>query len=1120
MTRENFVSPGDENDLELDLGDATMVGSLEGSFEGSFEGTVAGTIMVPDEAAAPPPVERPPLPAERPPSLPPRSRVATGTPAPRHEAPGRAPAPRHEAPGRAPAPRRAPMVPPAQPRPATVRPAPSRPATGIHAPASAAVTPAPASAAGASASGVSATPGAAGEGVALPEAGTRVRHYELIRELGRGGMGTVFLARDIKLGRRVAIKFLQGSGNRELTDRFVLEARATAQCSHENIVIIHEVDEHKGNPFMVLEYMQGVPLTKHLVEGHRMATSRAVELIVPVVRALECAHAQEIVHRDLKPDNIFVTDTGTVKVLDFGIAKLVQQQQQQPRRRRQPGGGTQDGWPTGDGNTELTQLGALVGTMPYMSPEQWMGEGVDLRTDIWAVGIILFKMVVGHHPLAPLRGQQLMVTAMLDQPMPRVAMFCPDVPPELADVIDRCLVKPKEQRMSSASALLEALEPLMPGRFGRRLVSSDRSPYAGLSAFQEADADRFFGRAQEISALATRLRDQPLIGVVGPSGVGKSSFVRAGLVPALKQSGEPWETLVVRPGRNPMAALANVVAPMIRASSSSPASSSGVSGASPASSPGSSPGTGPSYNTTSMTSASLADDISAQEVVLKRLQVEPGFLGTVLRSRARRHGRRILLFVDQFEELYTLIPDIEERMAFTTCLAGVADDATTPLRIVLSIRSDFLDRVAEDQRFMSELTQGLFFLLPPSRDGLRDAIVQPAEMAGYHFEVPRMVDHMLDTLESTSGALPLLQFAASKLWDARDTQRRLLSEQSYLDIGGIQGALASHADAVMAELSPQAQTLLRSVFLRLVTPERTRAIASVAELRELSRDPGEVQRLVDHLVQARLLVVQTGAAADGPSVEIVHESLVHSWPLLRRWLDENQDDAAFLEQLRTAAKQWQARNRPHGLLWRGDAMEEARRWHRRFRGELPALQQEYLSAVFNLGARATRVRRFLVAAGMVLLTGIAGVATVGYVTVNDAEKVATAQAAAAQDAEQRMREQFVKLQQSMEAQKLAEKQAREALLEAQAANDEVAQREAELADTNDDLLSALEKATKAKRRARRASKRALRGEEQALRAEGEARNANERLGDMLEREQDRVKRLERQLGGTIFEDLN
>ncbi len=929
---------------------------------------------------------------------------------------------------------------------------------------------------------------------ALPTPGTRVGHYELIRELGRGGMGAVFLARDTKLGRRVAIKFLHSGGQAELTQRFILEARVTAQVSHENIVVIHEVEEYEGNPYMVLEYLQGEPLTALMSEGKRIPPGRAVELMVPVVRALIRAHAHEIVHRDLKPDNIFLTESGTVKVLDFGIAKLVQQHQSREKERRGRGGLAARIAAAEDGHTELTRQGALVGTIPYMSPEQWMGMGVDHRSDVWAVGILLYKMLAGRHPLAPLKGHQLMVTAMLDQPMPSLREACPDVGENLIRVVDRCLRKPIGERYASAKDLLEALEPLLPGRYTRSL-RIDESPYAGLSAFQESDANRFFGRNREIAALVTRMRDQPLIGVVGPSGVGKSSFVRAGVVPALKHSGESWKTIVIRPGRNPMAALADVAASVVGTS------------------------------TTGVSSTTVADDISEQQGFMQRLRDEPGFLGTVLRSRARKSGQKILLFIDQFEELYTLIPDLEERRAFTECLSGVADDATTPLRVVLSIRSDFLDRVTEDERFMAELSQGLFFLMPPNRDSLREAITMPAEMAGYRFEVDGMVDHMIDTLASTAGALPLLQFTATKLWDARDENRKLLTESSYIAMGGTEGALASHADAVLSELTGPAQNLVRAIFLRLVTPDRTRAIVSIRELLDLTDNPGEVQRTIDHLVHARLLVVQSNDAQVGASVEIVHESLLNTWPRLRQWLDENQDDAAILDQLRTAARQWDANGRPGGLVWRGEAAEEARRFQRRYRGTLSRLEEEYLQAVFRIGRRAKVIRTTALAAVMIALVAVAGGSTVAMIRISQAESEAQQQAKAAIAAEQAVRDQNKNLKQAIEQQKAAEREAKEASDRLQAANSKLTDSQDELLRSYEGLEDALKRAERAKRKARRERRRAKRAAAVAMQNAMDARVARDRAERLVEAEQERLRQLQARLtgdqsdGSGLLEDL-
>jgi hypothetical protein len=764
--------------------------------------------------------------------------------------------------------------------------------------------------------------------------GLRIEQYELIRELGRGGMGQVFLARDNRLGRRVAMKFLTSS-SRKLTDRFVVEARATARCSHEHIVVIHDVDEYMGLPYMVLEYVEGTTLGAMMLDK-RLPIGRSIELIVPVVKALARAHEANIVHRDLKPDNVIVTASGTVKVLDFGIAKLFSTPEEAPRRA-----------PSAGGDLHNTRAGAIVGTLPYMSPEQLGADEVDHRSDLWAVGIMLFEMLAGKHPLDPIsQGTLFAAAAALDEPMPSIGNEVPGLPDRLVHAIDRCLAKRKAERFATAAELLDELEPLLPARAGRSLVG-DESPYPGLKAFQEADAGRFFGRLTDIAAAATRLHDQPLVGVVGPSGVGKSSFVRAGVVPALKGSGEPWEVIIVRPGRQPLQALASALEALRDSRDSDP-----VLGEDPA----------------------------------DRLRREPGTLGARLRSRARRKRVQILLFVDQHEELYTLVPDPAERRAFTACLAAAADDVSGPLRVVVAMRSDFLDRAAEDRRFVEELTRGLLFLQPPNRGGLEEALVAPLEVLGYGFE-PGIVNDMLDALEATPGSLPLLQFTAAKLWEMRDKSRRVMTRESYLAMGGVGGALAWHADEVVAGLSAPDARLVRAIFMRLVTPERTRAIVEVGELRDLSL---EIDRLIAHLVAARLLVVHARGDGEGATaVELVHESLIKSWPKLGRWLDENQEDASFVAQLRAAAKQWNDKGRPAGLLWRDEAMEEARLWRARHPGrELAAREQDFLAAVFALATRAARRRRRAVIASFAVLVAVIAAGGVALLKIRDAEQLA------------------------------------------------------------------------------------------------------------------------------------
>ncbi len=857
--------------------------------------------------------------------------------------------------------------------------------------------------------------------------GTKLGQFELIRELGRGGMGQVFLARDTRLARLVALKFL-GQASYELTERFLVEARATARCQHENIVVIYEAGEWQGKPYMALEYLEGEPLSKVLA-GRPIPASRALELIVPVVRALSRAHEHGIVHCDLKPDNIFVTREGVVKVLDFGIARALGQASVDVARGLRESG--------------------ISGTMPYMSPEQWGADEVDHRTDLWSVGIILWEMLTARHPLDPMSQQRLMyAAARLDEPMPRIAEAMPDCPPALEQVIDHCLAKHKLARFGGAPELLAALEPQLPGRFGRRL-SEDETPFPGMTAFQETDADRFFGRERDVTHMVTRMQDHALVGVVAPSGVGKSSFLRAGVIPALRNSGESWEVFVTRPGRSPMASLATLLQPLAQT-----------------------------------TGGDLRATMQEHEALLQRLRSEPGFLGTMLRSRARQKRERILLFVDQFEELYTMCPDPVERRAYTAVLAGIADDAATPLRVVVSMRSDFLDRAAEDRVFMDRLTRGLLFLPPVDREGMREALLAPLQMVGYRFEHDGIVDDMVDSLAGTSGSLPLLQFTASMLWEGRDRQRRVLTAASYEAIGGVGGALASHADHVLSAMSPERQKLARAVFLRLVTADGTRAIVDVAELVSLGQEPSELQMLLDQLVAARLLVVQS--REDGAAVEIVHESLLVRWPTLRRWLDESTEDAAFLEQLRNTAKQWDARGRAQGLLWRGEALDDARTFARRFKGTLPARERAFLDAVLDLGSRAARRRRRLVIGSFVILGGLLAVALAGFVYVRDAKQTADEQRAVAESETTRAKKAEAdaaanarKVQQQLDEIKEKERLRAEAEARAREANKDLANANVVVKDQQEDLAkkavalqAALAKSQAETRRAEEATKEA------------------------------------------------
>jgi WD40 repeat protein/serine/threonine protein kinase len=782
------------------------------------------------------------------------------------------------------------------------------------------------------------------------EAGATIGHYEVIRPLGQGGMGDVYLARDTRLGRRVALKFLLEVSPSHRA-RFEVEARATAQLSHENIVALYDIADHHGLPYMVLEYVTGKTLSAWLRErredGGRstlVPPLRAAELMLPVARALLCAHEAGIVHRDLKPANIMLADSGTVKVLDFGIAKLLGDSASGPHEALASDSGAPDrapATPSRDGFalTALTLTDALIGTQAYMAPEQWWSEPVDGRADLWAIGIMLYQMVTGDHPLSPLSPEVLVQVAQRDEPMPSVREKLPLIG-ELGDVIDRCLVKPRAARLASARKLCEELEAIArPDLGAQRGDGEDANPYAGLAAFQERDAARFFGRETTVEQIVTRLGEQPLLALVGSSGAGKSSLVRAGVIPALKRGGDAWEAFVLRPGPHPLAALAELLVQHSWQRSSH--------------------------------SVELAADaegdpllsLGNHDVVIEQLRLEPGFLGAQVRSRARRRRERALLFVDQFEEVYTLAAD-GERDAFLACLAGAADDASSPLRVIISIRHDFLDRVAASSSLLAELvSRGTVLVGPLDRRGLQRALVAPATALSHRFESEALMTGMLDSLAGAASALPLLQFTAAKLWETRDRDRRLLTEASYRAFGGVSGALASHADSVLSALSSAERRCARTLLLRLVTPDRTRAIVPRHELSELGgATAAELERVLDRLIEGRLLTVE-GAGKEESTVELLHESLIEAWPALSQWLNEEQGDAQFRARLRGAAREWAASSGAEGLLWRDEAEEEAQRWRKR-QGEgagLSAGEARYLNAVVTLGERKRRRRRQSVA---------------------------------------------------------------------------------------------------------------------------------------------------------------
>ncbi len=458
------------------------------------------------------------------------------------------------------------------------------------------------------------------------------------------------------------------------------------------------------------------------------------------------------------------------------------------------------------------------------------------------------------------------------------------------------------------------------GARGDAAGEDDDAPYLGLRPFTIADSSRFFGREREVEAALNRLQQEPLLALVGASGAGKSSFVQAGLLPSL---GSRWTVITARPGARPMSQLAaQLDGHLIDASS-------------------------------------LRDDVG-----------NPDALGEVLRSTAQATGRRVLLVIDQFEEVLTMCRDEEERARYCKTLMRCARSPDDPVRLVITLRDDFLIRIQEQPAMRDRIGPALQLLGTPQPDDLERILVEPLARRGYQFEDQALVDTMVNAVAYQPGALALLSFTGARLWELRDRHFRHLTHKAYESLGGVGGALAQHAEELLAAMSPAEQALAREVFRHLVSAEGTRAVMSSRELADVLGDADAGPRVVQRLIQGRLLIATEGDAAQD-QVEVVHEALLTQWPRLVAWQREDADGARMRDQLRTAARLWEERGRPRGALWLGDALLEYRVWRGRYSGGLTGTEEAFARASMHEEARGRRRRRVVIAiAFAVLSTGL------------------------------------------------------------------------------------------------------------------------------------------------------
>ena len=880
------------------------------------------------------------------------------------------------------------------------------------------------------ASGEAGTVPSRGEGHGAPSAATVeptavgevVAGYRLDALAGSGGMGVVYRATDAELGRTVALKLIapERAGDPALRELFVRESLTAARLEHPNVIPIHRAGDDDGRLFIAMRFVEGASLQELIsASPGGVPPGRAARIVARVADALDAAHARGLVHRDVKPANVLIADPDGeehVYLTDFGLSVP-----NRPGAAAAPGG-----W---------------AGTLAYLAPEQIDGGPLDARTDVYALGCVLFHALTGRPPFGG-GDEDAVLQAHRSQQPPAPSSVVTGLPPAMDAVVRRAMAKRPEDRFASAGELGRAalsarydvallvdaadrdaagtiagglgeagLHPLVVadggrgaaegvrasgacavvvGREGlgdwarsglaaaRELAVRDRAfrlvlvllpgapdpadptlaylathpwvdlragvadalatgdlaralrgadvpaglptesgecPYRGLEAFREEDAPLYFGREQDTALLIEGLRTTRFVGVLGPSGSGKSSLVRAGLLPAVRRGaipgGEAWRVVEVVPGEHPLGALAAGLGQLPGAGAPSP--------------------------------ADLAADERALDLAVARALSD------------RPEGERVMVLVDQLEEAFTLCADAGERAAFLGNLVYAATIPGGRVVVVAAMRADFYHRLAEHPELRALVSTHQHLVGPMDARALRRAIEGPARHAGLELE-PGLTRRILTDVADRPGTLPLLEHLLVELWKRR--RDRTLTLEAYAASGGVEGALARRANEVYGTMPAERQAIARRILLRLTQPgegtEDTRRRALRSELVTRPEEQAAVDGVIDALAEARLVTTARDDVTGESVVEVTHEALLRGWPELRGWIDEDRDRLRAERRLSDAAVEWDRGGREDGALYRGARLLT---WQERDRSALNPAEMEFLAAGDALAERERETRR-------------------------------------------------------------------------------------------------------------------------------------------------------------------
>ncbi len=690
--------------------------------------------------------------------------------------------------------------------------------------------------------------------------------FELRALIGAGELGEVHRAYQPTMGREVAVRIFDPAivADPQFVRRFETAAQRITRVEHPAIVPLFDYWREPDRAVMVHRLITGGHLGQR-IPPQGLAPLDTLAIFEPIAAAVASAHRHGVVHGRLRPQNVMFDADGNVLVADLGVDEIC---------------------------AGLVTYAASA----YDVPERLGGLLATPASDVYSLGVVLHHMISGSAP-PPDSALDVGTGA-------------------LSGVIRRAIDSDQDARPASVVELVAEVRAAMAVPADPTATFAPaRNPYRGLAAFEQADAADFFGRDRAIADMLAVLANEHLLVVVGPSGIGKSSVVKAGLVPALHggavEGSSRWLVTEMTPGDSPFEQLAAAL-----------------------------------ERVATVEIADVLGDLTS---------------GRPLSAAVRRlvpTDHVVLVVVDQFEELFTGTIDADEQRAFLELIAGVADSSAGNVRVVVTLRADYFDRPLASARFGEAMRGRTIALAAMTDTELADAVRCPAQAVGVAVDAT-LVQRITDDAERQPGALPLVQHALAELFDRRRTNT--LTRADYLAAGGMREAIGRRAEALYDELDAGQREGVRHVFLALVNVneerEDTRRRVRRSELEQEGIRPDELDTLLGEFCRHRLLTLDRDPASRTPTVEVAHEALLQYWPRLRGWIDAARDDLLTRRRVAASATDWTAAGGDASFLYSGGRLDLAEAWAAHSDLHVTDDQRRFLAAGRTKADRDVKAKR-------------------------------------------------------------------------------------------------------------------------------------------------------------------